>query len=65
MPKKGSITWEGILWGIVILSVGIPLIIAWAYSEASGSGSVTIFKWALGLFVIFLEILQYLFRRYL
>ena len=65
MVKKGAVTWEGILWGITILLVGIPLVIAWAYTEASGNESVRVIKWAIGLFAIFLEILQYLFGRYL
>ena len=61
MAKKGQA--ENLIFGGVILVVGIALVILWALGEAFGNVPLsTLAKWGLGLFPILIEIIQAIIR---
>lgn len=63
MMRKGQA--ENVLFGGIILGVGMMLVILWSLGEALGNTPLsTLGKWGLGLFPILIEIVQTILRGF-
>ena len=65
MKTRGQVITTNLIFGMVILIVGMVLVVIWSLGEAFGNIPLTtLAKWGLGLFPIIIEILKALMRGF-